>query len=124
MEFLAFTYTPNAKSIFAPLIETNSFHSKSSDQDDAGYENFSKTLQMARPDDEAILQKLKQVSLEMENRNGIYNALPISCSKADLNRTGVTYATMLDIGNLVADPHFSRASPLDRRDSIFLFLKF
>ncbi|WJZ98609.1 hypothetical protein VitviT2T_017121 [Vitis vinifera] len=72
MEFLAFTYTPNAESIFAPLTETNSFHSKSSDQDDAGYENFLKTLQMARPNDEA-----------------------------DLNSTGVTYATMLDIGNLV-----------------------
>ena len=62
---------------------------------------------MARPDEEAILQKLKQVPLEMENRNGIYNALSLSlslslsCSKADLNSTGVTYATMLDIGNLV-----------------------
>ena len=78
---------------------------------------------MARPDDEAILQKLKQVPLEMENRNGIYNALPLSCSKADLNSTGVTYATMLDIGNLVVDPHFSRASPLDQRDSLFLFVK-
>ena len=101
VEFLAFTYTPNAESIFAPLTETNSFHSKSSDQDDAGCENFSKTLQMARPYDEAILQKLKQVPLEMENRNGIYNALSLSCSKADLNSTGVTYATMLDIGNLM-----------------------
>ena len=80
MEFLAFTYKPNAESIFALLIETNSFHSKSSDQDDAGCENFLKTLQMARPDDEAILQKLKQVPLEMENRNGIYNALSLSLS--------------------------------------------
>ena len=82
MEFLAFTYTPNAESIFAPLTETNSFHSKSSDQDDAGYENFSKTLQMARPNDEVMHQKkkLKQVPLEMENQNGIYNALSLSLS--------------------------------------------
>ena len=35
---------------------------------------------MARPDEEAILQKLKQVPLEMENRNGIYNALSLSLS--------------------------------------------
>ena len=35
---------------------------------------------MVRPDDEAILQKLKQVPLEIENRNGIYNALSLSLS--------------------------------------------
>ena len=28
-------------------------------------------------------------------------SLSLSCSKADLNSTGVTYATMLDVGNLV-----------------------
>ena len=65
MECLAATYTPNAKSIFAPPIETNSFHSKPSDQDDAGCKNFPEALQMARPDDEAILQKLRQMLFEM-----------------------------------------------------------
>ena len=65
MERLAATYTPNAKSIFAPLIETNSFHSKPSDQDDAGCKNFPKALQMARPDNKAILQKLRQMLFEM-----------------------------------------------------------
>ncbi|KAJ9682588.1 hypothetical protein PVL29_018497 [Vitis rotundifolia] len=48
MEFLAATYTLNTEPIFAPLIEANSFHSKPSDQDDAGCMNFPETLQMAR----------------------------------------------------------------------------
>ena len=65
MEFLASTYTPNVEPIFAPLIETNGFHCKPSDQNDAGCKNFPKALQMARPDDEALLQKLRQMLLEM-----------------------------------------------------------
>eukprot|EP00261_Vitis_vinifera_P016732 XP_010646005.1 PREDICTED: annexin D4 [Vitis vinifera] len=48
--------------------------SEPSDQDDAGCKNFLEALQTARSDDEALLQKLS---------------------------TEVTYATMLDIGNLM-----------------------
>ncbi|KAJ9703067.1 hypothetical protein PVL29_004721 [Vitis rotundifolia] len=65
MEFLASTYTPNTETIFAPLIETNSFCCKPSDQDDAGCKNCPEALQMARPADEALLQKLRQMLLEM-----------------------------------------------------------
>ena len=65
VEFLASPYKSNEESMFAPLIETNSFHSKPSDQDNAGYKNFPKALQMARLDDEAILQKLRQMLVEM-----------------------------------------------------------
>ena len=65
VEFLASTYAPNAESIFAPLIGTNGFHNKASDQDDAGCKNFPKELQMARLDDEAVLQKLRQMPLEV-----------------------------------------------------------
>ena len=65
MEFLASTYAPNAESIFAPLIGSNGFHNKPSDQDDADCKNFPKELQMARLDDEAILQKLRQMPLEV-----------------------------------------------------------
>ena len=39
--------------------------SKPSDQDDAGCKNFLEALQMARSDDEALLQKLRQMLLEM-----------------------------------------------------------
>ena len=65
MEFLASTYTPNAEPIFASLIETNGFHYKPSDQDDAGRKNFPEALQMAKQDDEALLQQLRQILLEM-----------------------------------------------------------
>ncbi|WKA13339.1 hypothetical protein VitviT2T_030646 [Vitis vinifera] len=65
LEFLATTCTPNAESIFAPLIQTNNFHSKPSDQDDAGCKNLPEALKMARPDDEAILKKLRQMLFEM-----------------------------------------------------------
>ena len=65
MGFLASTHTPNAEPIFAHLIETSGFHCKPSDQDDVGCKNFPEALQMARPDDEAFLQKLRQMLLEM-----------------------------------------------------------
>ena len=65
MEFQASTYTLNAETIIAPLIETNCFCCKPSDQDDAGSKNCPKALQMARPNDEAFLQKLRQMLLEM-----------------------------------------------------------
>ena len=74
-----------------------------SDQDDAGCKNFLEALQTARSDDEALIQKLRQNAI----RNGkikiefIMLSLSLSCSKADLNGTEVTYATMLDIGNLM-----------------------
>ena len=55
----------NADTIFAPLIGTNSFRCKPSDQDDAGCKNCPEALQMVRPDDEALLQKLRQMLLNM-----------------------------------------------------------
>ena len=74
MECLAATYTPNAKSIFAPLIETNSFHSKPSDQDDAGCKNFPEALQMVRPDDEAISKIIRGIQ-RLNMKSGVHGIL-------------------------------------------------